>query len=418
MAQFWEDWSGSTVGNEPTGWTKHFVTAGTLYRVEDDTSGHAPAGRRLLIDKSATDRAAITFDAVGALEADVQIRILARSLYTGSITTQYAGPAARVAGAAASETVIYGAFVNDSSVEKIRHIEASGGTVGALNYGAVSNSWNSSGYYWLTLTVSGGAATLTIADVASPETIIDTATSTTSVTGAGSVGIFASNTNTLIHVLAVGVGTDGDPAPYSAPAGDTTAPTLTAPSASATGATTANGSVSTNEANGTLYYLATANASESATTVKAGASQAVTASGVQDVAVTGLTASASYYLHFVHTDAADNDSAVSTSEQFTTDAESVVVKGIVLALYDDATLQAGITGIRALWWDSTEPTGAPDYETTTAATDAAGVMTLDLSAATSLAIEEPGFLLLYKLNLVDHRDSLQFAGRVIIEDIG
>jgi hypothetical protein len=418
MAQYWEDWSGSTIGSEPTGWTKHFVTAGTLYRVEEDTSGHAPAGRRLLIDKSATDRAAITFDAVGALEADVQIRILARSLYAGSATTQYAGPAARVAGSAGSETVIYGAFVNESTTEKIRNIQISGGTVSALDYGAGSNSWVTAGYYWLTLTVSGGAATLTIADVETPEEIIDAATSTTTVTGAGGVGIFSSFSNTLIHVLAVGVGTDGDPAPYSAPASDTTAPTLTSPTASATGATTASGSVSTNETNGTLYYLASANATESVATVKAGSSQAVSASGVQGVAVTGLTASGSYYLHFVHTDAAENDSAVSTSEQFTTAAESVVVKGIVLALYDDATLQADITGIRALWWDSTEPTGAPDYETTTAATDAAGVMTLDLSAATSLAIEEPGFLLLYKLNLVDHRDSLQFAGRVIIEDIG
>lgn len=103
-------------------------------------------------------------------------------------------------------------------------------------------------------------------------------------------------------------------------AADTTAPTLTSPSASATGATTASGSVSTNEANGTLYYLASANASESVATVKAGSSQAVTATLEQPVTVTGLTASTSYYLHFVHRDAAGNDSAVATSAQFTTAA--------------------------------------------------------------------------------------------------
>lgn len=101
---------------------------------------------------------------------------------------------------------------------------------------------------------------------------------------------------------------------------DTTPPSLTSPAASATGATTASGSVSTNEANGTLYYLASANATESVATVKAGSSQAVSASGVQNVTVTGLTASTSYYLHFVHTDAAANDSAVKTSAQFTTSA--------------------------------------------------------------------------------------------------
>lgn len=103
-------------------------------------------------------------------------------------------------------------------------------------------------------------------------------------------------------------------------ASDTTAPTLTSPTASATGATTASGSVSTNEANGTLYYLASANATELVATVKAGSSQAVTATGVQNVTVTGLTASTNYYLHFVHTDAAANDSTVATSAQFTTSA--------------------------------------------------------------------------------------------------
>lgn len=103
-------------------------------------------------------------------------------------------------------------------------------------------------------------------------------------------------------------------------AGDTTAPTLTSPTASATGATTASGSVTTDEANGTLYWLASATATEAAATVKAGSSQAVSASGVQNVTVTGLTASTSYYLHFVHTDAAANDSTVATSAQFTTSA--------------------------------------------------------------------------------------------------
>lgn len=123
------------------------------------------------------------------------------------------------------------------------------------------------------------------------------------------------------QIAFIGVGTGADSAPRApSGGGDTTAPTLTSPTASATGATTASGSVSTNEANGTLYYLASANASESVATVKAGSSQAVTATGVQNVTVTGLTASTSYYLHFVHTDAAANDSAVETSAQFTTSA--------------------------------------------------------------------------------------------------
>lgn len=103
-------------------------------------------------------------------------------------------------------------------------------------------------------------------------------------------------------------------------ASDTTPPTLTSPSATATGTTTASGLVSTNEANGTLYYLASANATELAATVKAGSSQAVTATGEQPVTITGLTAATPYYPHYLHRDAAGNDSAVASGAQFTTAA--------------------------------------------------------------------------------------------------
>lgn len=104
---------------------------------------------------------------------------------------------------------------------------------------------------------------------------------------------------------------------------DTTAPTLTSPSATATGATTASGSVTTSEANGTLYYLASANATETDVTVKAAASQAVTQSATpQSVSFTGLTAATPYYPHFLHRDAAGNDSAVASGAQFTTDVSS------------------------------------------------------------------------------------------------
>lgn len=317
MAQFWEDWSGSTLNAEPTGWTKQFVTSGTLYRVEEDTSGFAPAGRRLLIDKSALDRATITFDAVGASEADVQVRILVRSL--GGSNAQYGGPCARISGAVGTETALYGSF---TTTQRISNVQLNAGVASVLGYGALTGVYDTTEYYWLTITTSAGNVTTTISSVAAPETIVDTATHTPAVAGAGGVGVFVSHNATIFHVLAVGIGTDGDPAPYSAPAGDTTAPTLTSPTASATGATTASGSVSTNEGNGTLYYLASANATEAAATVKAGSSQAVTAIGAQNVTVSGLTASTSYYLHFVHTDAAANDSTVATSAQITTDAPS------------------------------------------------------------------------------------------------
>lgn len=103
---------------------------------------------------------------------------------------------------------------------------------------------------------------------------------------------------------------------------DTIPPTLTTPTGTQTGSTAASGTVSTNEANGTLYYLASTNATETATTVKAAASQAVTTAGSQTVSFTGLTASTTYYAHYLHRDAAGNDSSVASSTSFTTAAST------------------------------------------------------------------------------------------------
>lgn len=106
---------------------------------------------------------------------------------------------------------------------------------------------------------------------------------------------------------------------------DLTAPALTSPTASATGQATASGSVTTDEGNGTLFYLTTANASEAASNIiSLGDSQAVSATGVQSVTITGLTADTAYYTHYVHQDAAGNNSTVSVSAQFTTEAAPVV----------------------------------------------------------------------------------------------
>lgn len=130
---------------------------------------------------------------------------------------------------------------------------------------------------------------------------------------------------------------------------------------------------------------------------------------------TGLTASTSYTFHVRAKDAAGN---VSTPALQVTQATSaaVVTKGARLTLYNGATLQASLTGIRVLWWDVIDPSGAPTYSTAVATTNASGVLTLDLNAATALAVGAYGFLLLYKVNTT-RNDSLVFAGQVIVSDI-
>lgn len=121
--------------------------------------------------------------------------------------------------------------------------------------------------------------------------------------------------------------------------GDVTAPTLSSPVDAANGATAATGSVDTNEGNGTLYWVVTQSAtSPSAAQVKAGndhtgsagddsGSQAVSGTGTQTLspAPSGLTASTTYYIHYMHEDAATNQSSVSSADGFTTSAAASVL---------------------------------------------------------------------------------------------
>ena len=116
------------------------------------------------------------------------------------------------------------------------------------------------------------------------------------------------------------------------PTADTVAPTLTSPTDVANGANAMTGSVSTNEATGTLYWVVTTSATApSAAQVKAGqnhlgaaapasGSQAVTTTGVQAMSDNGLAAGTAYFTHFMHEDGAANQSAVSSADGFTTAA--------------------------------------------------------------------------------------------------
>jgi hypothetical protein len=118
---------------------------------------------------------------------------------------------------------------------------------------------------------------------------------------------------------------------------DATAPTLSSPTGTQTGQTTASLSVSTNEGNGTLYWVVDTSATPpSAAQVKAGqdnggaaaddaGSQAVSTTGVQSITggATGLTAATGYYAYYMHEDANGNQSSVAASSQFTTAAGAV-----------------------------------------------------------------------------------------------
>jgi hypothetical protein len=120
---------------------------------------------------------------------------------------------------------------------------------------------------------------------------------------------------------------------FGSEAADNTAPTLSDQTAAATADTTATGSVSTDEGNGTLYWVVTESAtSPTGTQIKAGTDDSdgaaaddgsftVIRRGAQPaISVTGLTAETAYTMHFYHEDAASNGSTVVKSAEFTTEA--------------------------------------------------------------------------------------------------
>lgn len=93
---------------------------------------------------------------------------------------------------------------------------------------------------------------------------------------------------------------------------------LSLPTGAATGPNSSSGSVSTNTGSGTLYWVTTTSATPpSAGTIKAGSSQAVTGTGVQNVTSGGLSPSTTYYNHFIQV-SGGLDSNIVSSSGFTT----------------------------------------------------------------------------------------------------
>lgn len=151
-----------------------------------------------------------------------------------------------------------------------------------------------------------------------------------------------------------------------AAAADTTAPTLTSPTGTQTGSTTGTSTVSTNEANGTLYaFLSASSTPPTAVNLKTGtgavssASQAVTATGTQTVNWVSLTASTTYYTHWLHRDAAGNDSAIVSGTGFTTAAGSGSTTNRLLFVGD---MQAGATDSLLLTGDMQSGTDYLAYQ--------------------------------------------------------
>jgi hypothetical protein len=113
-----------------------------------------------------------------------------------------------------------------------------------------------------------------------------------------------------------------------------------------------------------------------------------------------------------------DDNGSTNSNAATLTVNSAVTEGVRVQLYNGAVAQASLSGITALWWDTTSVNaiGSPDFVTSSATTDGSGWLQLDLSAATTLNVDDSGFLLLYKAGATP-LDDLVFASRMVVEDI-
>ena len=185
----------------------------------------------------------------------------------------------------------------------------------------------------LTLEITGTAPTISLralwngVQVIAPVTITDAA-----LDAVGRVGFaqrtFAGDSPSTLYHLARFTALDGV-------GGDTTPPALTSPTG-AGGPLSCSGSVSTNDATGTLYAVVTASATApTGAQVEAGQdhtaapalrviSQAVSAIGLQSIA-SGAVSAGTRYLHFMQKDPAGNRSAVVSSAAFTVTAAAPTI---------------------------------------------------------------------------------------------
>jgi hypothetical protein len=125
-----------------------------------------------------------------------------------------------------------------------------------------------------------------------------------------------------------------------------TAPTLSSPTVSATGNTTATCGATTTGANGTMYFLRRTGGSPAsgATIVATGNSLAVSSSGAKILAMTGFTTDTAYITDIVHADSAGTLSNVVSTSSFTPST---------LALTGSLSAQSGLNGATLTWTGAT-----------------------------------------------------------------
>jgi hypothetical protein len=292
-----------------------------------------------------------------------------------------AGPRMGVCGRMASgaDTMYFALYSHDSTNIRLFKVVVGVQTQLGSSYSYTQNSTPAK----LELVMNGSSISVELNDATIIGPVTDTA-----ITAAGRAGVY------LFDMRETGVADAGslDNLDAAEIGGDTTPPTLSSPTGTG-GLGVCSGSVSTNEGNGTLFAVATASATQpSIAQIKAGqdhtgaaalraVSQSVTATGTQTIASGAITGGAgTRFWHFVHTDAASNDSARVSSAGFSVTAAATSIT-IALKQSDGTTAAASVTAIH---WKllNTATLGAATSILaggTAESTDASGNLVLDIT---------------------------------------
>lgn len=159
----------------------------------------------------------------------------------------------------------------------------------------------------------------------------------------GQTGVLSSGTQYWIHYMhedaAGNQSAVASSTSFTTTSTDTTAPTLSNPTGTGTGDTTADGSVDTDEGDGTLHWVVTesstapsvaqvqAGQNDGGTAAAASGNQGVSSTGTQSISATGLDPDTTYWIHYQQQDAAGNDSTVVSSSSFSTDSQTTPTSG-------------------------------------------------------------------------------------------
>lgn len=185
---------------------------------------------------------------------------------------------------------------------------------------------------------------------------------------------------------------------------DTTAPTLSSPTGAQLAQTTASLSVSSNEANGTLYWVVTTSATPpSKAQVKAGqnnggtaalasGSQAVSATGAQAATATGVTVG-TRYAYFMQEDAVGNQSSVSASSSWSqADITAPVLSSPTDVKTGSTTADVGATTDSAdgTLFVAVTPTSTPPSSAQIIAGSGGGIVVANSASVSSTGVKAVG----------------------------